>query len=99
MAKRTKAQRRAAAKKSWQERKERAAKAAKVAPAPIAPAVPPLPPPEVAVKYLAEPRIAYAVKEGEDIFICFGQGKRLNREHVAETTAKKLLRELTAILV
>lgn len=44
-------------------------------------------------------RIAYAVKEGNDIYVCFSDGKSLNRQHVSDASARKLLRELGNILL
>lgn len=104
--KRTKAQRAEAARLSWERRrkglpplskrkgKAKAGKAKsvdKVLDNPI--------PPPVAVQYVQPPRIAYAVREGDDIFVCFGQDGSLNRERISEAGARKLLRELTAIVV
>lgn len=111
---RTKAQRRAAALKSWKERKEREAKGlppvsrrrgkkSRRRPVPVKASFPAAvmveqPAPPAEVRYLPAPRIAYAAEEGNDIFMCFGQDGTLNRERISESIAYKLVSELTAIL-
>lgn len=49
--------------------------------------------------FAASPYITYAVKEGGDIYVCFGHDGSLNRQKVSEAGARKLLRDLTNILV
>ncbi len=45
------------------------------------------------------PRIVYAVKEGGDIYACFASDGSLNRERLSDASARKLLRDLSSILL
>ncbi len=107
MAKRTKAQRRAAALASWERRRkghppvtpQKSRKRKRPAKAEIVRAFDtPLPvsPPEV--RYISQPRIAYVVREGADIFVCFAHDGSINREKISRETALKLLRDLSAAI-
>lgn len=111
MAKRTTAQRRKAAKESWARRKaglgplyrrkgkKKVARTHTASDIEVQAALPPAFTMVPEVRYMPAPRIAYAVREGDDIFVCFGQDGSLNRERVDESVARKLLRDLTAILI
>lgn len=110
-AKRTTAQRRAAAKASWERRrkglppltppkKKRRRPGSKQPALPAAQALVLEHPTEVVRQVIVTPpAIAYAVAEGDDVFLCFGIDGSLNRQKVSKSTAQKLLRELTSILV
>lgn len=91
----SKAARRQRAKEAWARR--RAAEAAKSAPVPAQ--VTAAPAETSKAQATALPKIAYAVREGSDVFVCFGYDGSLNREKISDELARKLLRELTAILV
>jgi len=49
--------------------------------------------------HIPHPPLAYAIKEGDDIFVCFGFDGSLDRKRVSESLARKLLRDLSAILI
>lgn len=99
--KRTKAQRVAAAKAAWAKRRLRAAEL----PTPVAS----LPEPEDVKPWpmftindppaRTSPKIGYAVEEGNDIFICFGEDGSLRRERVSLELAKKVYKDLGKIVV
>lgn len=104
--KRTTAQRRAAAKLAWQRRRLAAA----VKPSPskgpwpvpqslkqFAQLVQEAPTPEKV--YVHPPKIGYAVKEGDDIFVCFGEDGSIRRERVSMELAKKVYLDLAKIVV
>lgn len=95
--KRTKAQRSAAAKKSWQLRKLQSADAPTPTPTPTPPVVGLAS--DKPMVYVREPRVVYAVREGDNVFACFGHGGSLNRECLDDAGARKLLRDLSAILI
>ncbi len=96
MAKRTTAQRRKAAKEYWA--RKRAAQAAAAMPSSVPPAVR-AQLDEVAKVFVHPPKIGYVVKEGEDIFICFGEDGSLRRERVSLDLAKKVYMDLGKIVV
>jgi len=91
--KRTKAERSAAAKAFWARRK--AAALPSPVPAEVRVAL------DEAVKtvFVTPPKIGYAVKEGVDIFICFGEDGSLRRERVSLELAKKVYMDLAKIVV
>lgn len=97
--KRTKAQRSAAAKAYWAERKAReaVAKAPSPVPADVRAALDGMAPKEVV--YIAPPKIGYAVREGNDIFVCFGEDGSLRRERISLDLAKKVYRDLSTIVI
>jgi hypothetical protein len=113
--KRTKAQRREAALKSWADRRARAAKAGTPKKGSGEPETYVLTTQELPVDpglagfgqagfgqtwgSWTSPKVVYAVLEGEDIFVCFGEDGSLRRERVSRAAASKLLRELTVILL
>lgn len=106
--KRTKAERSAAAKASWDRRrkglppmtKQRGKKAKRVvAVADIAMPTPVLDVESVKVIYQSPPQIVYAMKEGNEIYVCFAHDGSLNRNNISDAAARKLLRDLSAILI
>ena len=94
MKKRTKAQRAAAAKAAWARRK------AAETPSPV--------PMDVRIQldevaktvYVSPPpKLGYAVQEGNDIFICFGEDGSLRRERVSLELAKKVYKDLARLVI
>lgn len=107
--KRTKAQRRAAALASWERRrkglppvtpqkgKRRKQQRHTLSVAELPPAI--VAEPAGLVRYISQPRIAYVVREGDDIFVCFAHDGSINREKITRETALKLLRDLSAAII
>jgi hypothetical protein len=98
--KRTTAQRRAAAKKAWLIRKANAALAKTntfplTLPEPAEVATPY----EAPVRIVAAPKIGYAVKESDDIFICFGEDGSHRREKVSRELARKIYLDLAPLVL
>ena len=95
--KRTKAQRSAAAKEVWAKRKLQSA----YKPTPVDwPVIEVGREPHKEVVYVSPPpKLGYAVREGNDIFLCFGEDGSLRRERVSLELAKKVYLDLAKLVV